>query len=159
MTLIANFRQRVENNLANADVQVDGIRPTDIVVHDDRFYARVVSHGALGLGESYVDGWWDCSELAGFFCKLLKARLDQRFSLNWATLITYLRARVANRQEKSKASENVHRHYDLGNDLYRNMLGQSMLYSSANWEHASCLNGAGEAKLDFVCRRLKLRPR
>jgi cyclopropane-fatty-acyl-phospholipid synthase len=156
MALITNVRKRVENILDNAGIRINGSGPTDIIVHDDRFYAKVVSRGALGLGESYVDGWWDCSELAGFICKVLKAHLDRRFSLNWATVIAYLRARVANRQEKSKASENVHRHYDLGNDLYRNMLGRWMLYSSANWEHARCLNEAGEAKLDFVCRRLKL---
>jgi len=156
MTLVPSLRSKVENTLAIADVRINGNRPWDLVVHDDRFYSRVVSSGALGLGESYMDGWWDCAELAQMFCKLLKAHLDRRPSISWA--IMYVRARITNRQKKSEAIENVHRHYDLGGDLYQSMLGQWMLYSSANWKHAASLNEAGEAKLDFVCRSLNLRP-
>lgn len=158
MTLTQNLQREVESALGIADVRINGGRPWDLVVHDDRFYTRVISGGALGLGESYMDGWWDCAELAQLFCKLLKAHLDRRVSINWVIVLAYLKARIANRQGQLRAAENAHRHYDLGNDLYRNMLGRWMLYSSANWEHAASLDEAGEAKLDFVCRRLNLRP-
>ena len=158
MTLTRSSRKEVESALGIADVRINGGRPWDLVVHDDRFYTRVISGGALGLGESYMDGWWDCPELAQLFCKLLKAHLDRRVSINWVIVLAYLKARIANRQGQLRAAENAHRHYDLGNDLYRNMLGRWMLYSSANWEHAASLDEAGEAKLDFVCRRLNLRP-
>jgi cyclopropane-fatty-acyl-phospholipid synthase len=158
MTLTGCLRQKLENMLESADVRINSGRPGDLVVHDDRFYPAIFLRGALGLGESYMDGWWDCSELAQLFFKVLKAHLDKRVSVNWAEILGYWKAKIANRQEKSKASGNVHRHYDLGIDLFRNMLGRWMLYSSANWEHATNLNEAGEAKLDFVCRRLDLRP-
>ncbi|MBZ5503315.1 MAG: cyclopropane fatty acyl phospholipid synthase [Acidobacteriia bacterium] len=157
MTLAPSLRKKVEDTLALADVRIGCDRPWDLVVHDDRFYTRVVLQGSLGFGESYVDGWWDCAELAQLFCKLLKAHLDQRFSINGAAMLAYLKAKITNRQGKLRAVQNVRQHYDLGNDLYGNMLGRWMLYSSANWEQAANLDEAGEAKLDFVCRKLNLR--
>lgn len=156
MLLDPYLRSKVQNILALADVRVDGQRPWDIVVHNPHFYSSVLSRGALGLGESYMDSWWDCSDLAQLFCKILEAHLDRHGPQNFATFFAYLNARLANRQRISRAVSNVHHHYDLGNDLYRNMLGRWMLYSSANWEHAASLDQAGEAKLDFVCQKLNL---
>ena len=149
--------QKVKAIFASADVRIQGNRPWDLIVYDDRFYRRVISHGALGLGESYMDGWWDCAELSELFSRLLKAHLDRLPSIDWALILVYLQARLANRQSRVRATRNVHRHYDLGNDLYRNMLGRWMLYSSANWQRAATLDEAAEAKFDFVCRRLNLR--
>ena len=48
--------------LHNAGIAVGGDQPRDIVVHDDRFWARVVEQPELGLGESYQDGWWDANQ-------------------------------------------------------------------------------------------------
>jgi cyclopropane-fatty-acyl-phospholipid synthase len=157
MTLSQTLREKVENTLCTADVRINGDQPSDIIIHDDRFYRIVLTRGALGLGESYVDGWWDCADLAQLFCKLLKAHIDRNVSISWKFVLAYLKATLSNRQRKPLATQNAHRHYDLGTDLYRNMLGRWMLYSSANWEHATSLDEAGEAKLDFVCRRLGLR--
>ena len=148
----------VERILATADVRINGGRSWDLLVHDERFYSRLLGSGALGLGESYMEGWWDCLELAQLFCRLLGAHVDRDAHVTWAALLAQIRDQFANLQGRSRASENVHRHYDLGNDLFRNMLGKWMLYSSTNWERASTLNEAGEAKLEFVCRNLDLQP-
>jgi cyclopropane-fatty-acyl-phospholipid synthase len=151
-----NFRSKVAKVLRSADVVINGSRPWDISVHDERLFARLVSQGALGLGETYMNGWWDCADLAQFFYKILTAHLDRGLHLNWAEMLTNLRAKAVNQQAKARASENVRRHYDQGNELYRSMLGRWMLYSSANWDHAANLDEAGEAKLDFVCQKLSL---
>lgn len=158
MNLHRNAQGKVESLLRAAGVGTDGARPWDLLVHDSRFYQRVLSQGALGLGESYMEGWWDCADLAQMFCKLLRARLDRGLARNWIALLGYLKARFGNLQGKLRAADNVRRHYDHGNDLYRSMLGQWMLYSSADWENAATLDEAGEGKLDFVCRKLNLRP-
>ncbi|HNN93002.1 hypothetical protein [Haliangium sp. UPWRP_2] len=42
--------------LSPIDVEIGGNRPWDIQVHDPRFYRRVLLEGALGLGESYMEG-------------------------------------------------------------------------------------------------------
>lgn len=151
-----NLRIQLEDRIKAADVQIGGDRPWDIEVHNEQFFREVASRGALGLGESYMDGLWDCLDLAELFSRLLCAELDRKISLTWSEILSCLRAKVTNRQNKSGAARNVHRHYDVGNDLYRNMLGHWMLYSSANWENVGTLNEAGEAKLDFVCRKLNL---
>lgn len=153
---IPSLIETVNEYLDVAGIRINGGRPWDIAVHDERFFPAVLSEGALGLGESYMDGWWDCGDLSQMFCRLLKAYPDRRWGASWRVAAVILKAKMINRQRKSQAARNVHVHYDLGNDLYRNMLGQWMLYSSANWEHARNLSEAGEAKLDFVCRRLNL---
>jgi cyclopropane-fatty-acyl-phospholipid synthase len=53
--------------LDQVDIKVDGSRDWDIRVLNEDFYARVLSQGSLGLGESYMDGWWECKNLDQFF--------------------------------------------------------------------------------------------
>jgi cyclopropane-fatty-acyl-phospholipid synthase len=66
--------------------------------------------------------------------------------------------RILNRQGPSRAFEVGRRHYDLGNDLFRVMLDRRMMYSCALWETADTLDDAQEAKLDLICRKLRLEP-
>ena len=49
--------------LAEGDVRLDGDRPWDVRVHDERLFLRVALDGSLGLGDAYVDGWWDSERL------------------------------------------------------------------------------------------------
>jgi cyclopropane-fatty-acyl-phospholipid synthase len=156
--LARTHQSRIQNALYAADIHIDGLRPWDLSVHDSRFYSQIASRGALGLGESYMDGLWDCADLAQLFCKLLRARLDRESSIHWLARFAALKSRYVNRQRRSRAAENVRRHYDQGNELYRHMLDGWMLYSSANWEHATNLEQAAESKLEFVCKRLNLQP-
>jgi cyclopropane-fatty-acyl-phospholipid synthase len=150
-------RRIIAGGLAAADIRVDGGRPWDPQVHDRRFFRRVLSEGSLGLGESYVDGWWDCAELDGFFTRLLRARLDERRRTpgDW---LAELGARLVNRQRPSRVREVARRHYDLDPALYRAMLGEERVYSCGYWRAASTLAEAQTAKIDLVCRKLGLRP-
>ncbi|MEW6498072.1 MAG: cyclopropane-fatty-acyl-phospholipid synthase, partial [Cyanobacteriota bacterium] len=70
-----NLKNYIQDTLAKADVQINGERPWDIQVHDENFYQRVVRDGSLGLGEAYVEGWWDCPKLDEFFTKIFNAKL------------------------------------------------------------------------------------
>ena len=63
-----------------AGIQVNGGNPWDIQVHDTRFYDRVLRDSSLGLGEAYMDGWWDCQALDQFFHRLLRARLQAQWN-------------------------------------------------------------------------------
>jgi len=155
---LANRKEQVEKILSLADVRIGGDREWDITVNDDGFYSRVLRHGSLGLGESYVDGWWDCSALDQLFSRILKAKLDRNAPRDWRLALQWLLAAVFNRQTKLRAKSVAERHYDLGNELYRKMLDGRMVYSCGRWEHASNLDEAQEAKLDFVCRQLRIEP-
>ncbi len=61
------LRKKAEWLLSLADVEIGGERPWDLQVHNEKFYQRVLAEGSLGLGESYMDGWWDCDRLDEFF--------------------------------------------------------------------------------------------
>ena len=153
----APSRARVQELLDVADVWIDGIRPTDLRVHDERLYTRVITHGSLGFGEAYMDGWWDADDLDGLFYRLMKAHIDERVGgVDDAAL--FLRAKLLNMQRGRRAYRVGQLHYDLGNDLFRAMLGKRLVYSCGYWKDADNLDDAQEAKLDLICRKLGLQP-
>lgn len=154
----AGARATIERLLERASVRVGGGRVWDIEVHDARMFARVLAQGSLGLGESYMDGWWDCPALDQFFERVFRARLPDAVG-SWSDALRVLRARLFNLQKRSRAFRIGHAHYDLGNELYRRMLDRRMIYSCAYWSGgAAGLDEAQEAKLDLVCLKLGLRP-
>lgn len=141
-----------------AGVQVGGPNPWDIQVHDSRFYERVLRESSLGLGEAYMDDWWDCPALDQFFTRVLLARLDEKVVDNRRLAFELLRAKLFNRQSSARAFQIGERHYDLGNDLYSAMLDTRLNYTCAYWKNAVTLDEAQEAKLELVCRKLNLKP-
>jgi len=153
----ALIRKRVLSLLDSAGIHPGGGGTVDPLIHDERFFARVLSQGSLGLGESYMDGWWDVPSLDGMIVELLRARLDQRVP-GWASRLDDLRAWFLNLQTARRAPEVGKRHYDIGNDLFHKMLGRRMVYSCGYWREAGDLDAAQEAKLDLVCRKLGFRP-
>jgi cyclopropane-fatty-acyl-phospholipid synthase len=147
----------VRDLLEAADIRVGGNRRHDIRVHDRSFYQRVLREGRLGLGESYVDGQWDTDALDEFTARLIRARLTRALP-SWRGTIHLAAARVWNLQSAVRARRSVQHHYDLGNDLYRAMLGETLVYTCAYWKWAVDLDEAQRAKLDLVCRKLGLGP-
>jgi len=87
-------RHKLEALLAPADVKVGGDRPWDIQVYNDEFCARVLSEGSMGLGESYMDGWWDCAKLDDFFYRILRAGLHDKIK-PWIEVFRALKGRLA----------------------------------------------------------------
>ena len=148
----------VRELFALAGVRVGGPGPGDVQVHDRRFYGRLVSDASVGLGESYMDGWWDSDALDVLVEKILRAGLQDRVKGNLRLRALAAKAIVLNLQSRSRASRSVAAHYDIGNDLYTRMLDPRMVYSCGYWRDASTLAEAQEAKLDLVCRKLGLEP-
>lgn len=151
-------RAAVEHLLQHAGIRINGNQPWDMQVQDERLYARVLSEGSLGLGEAWMDGWWDCARLDEFTCRALRARLDQQISVGWYELWRRLVGLLANLQSRSRAFIVGEQHYDLGNTLYRCMLDRSMTYTCGYWPDAADLDQAQAHKLDLSCRKLGLRP-
>jgi cyclopropane-fatty-acyl-phospholipid synthase len=148
----------IRDLLSTAGIEINGPNPWDIQVNDSRFYGRVLREVELGLGESYMDGWWDCQAIDQLVDRVLRARLDKKIRGNWKILFHILRSRIFNLQSSARAFEIGEHHYDLGNDLYRAMLDKRLNYTSAYWRDASNLDQAQEAKLDLVCRKIGLEP-
>lgn len=143
--------------LAQVDVRIDGDRPWDIRVNDRRMFHRAFSQWSLGLGESYMDGWWDCYALDELFHRILTGGVH-RGVWTWPLVVGYVKAALFNLQRQSRAFIIGERHYDIGNDLYKVMLDRRMVYSGAYWKDASTLDEAQEQKLELVCRKIGLQP-
>ena len=150
-------KQTLQRFLNYAGITINGNKSYDIQVKDERFYKRVLSGGSLGLGESYMDGWWECKKLDELISKILRARLDKKV-VGLKNMGIILKAKFLNMQNISKASQVVDKHYDLGNNLYKNMLDKRMVYTCAYWKKAKNLDQAQEAKLDLICKKINLRP-
>jgi len=151
-------RETVRTLLDGAHVGICGECPHDLDVHDDRFFGRVLAHGALGLGESYMDGWWDCERLDVLSHLLIRAGLEREVRPSPATVWYHLFARIFNRQTRGRARKVGREHYDVGNDLFQAMLDPYLQYSCARWEHGDSLASAQKRKMDLICRKLHLEP-
>ncbi len=148
--------QFVCETLAGIGITVGGDGPADIQVHDDRTYRRVIRDRELGLGESYQEGWWDANQLDEFLATAQEANLRDIVRPSLALLKLVAASRLSNRQTVRRAARNASAHYDIGNDLYERMLDKRMIYSCGYWREAGDLDSAQEAKLDLICRKLRL---
>jgi cyclopropane-fatty-acyl-phospholipid synthase len=146
--------KQITDIFATADVLVNGTRPWDIRVHDKRFYGRVLANPALALGESYMDGWWDCEQLDEFFHKVLSARLDKKVKPGFKFVTQRLLAQIFNRQTRVGSRKIARQHYDLTVELYEAFLDPYNQYTCGYFEETDDLNTAQERKLDLICRKL-----
>lgn len=150
---------RIANELlSRADITINGSAPSDIRVKNPDFFKRVLQEGSLGLGESYMDGWWECERLDIFFSKVLRAGLENQLPHHVKDTLRILGARLINLQSKKRAWIVGKEHYDLGNDLFSRMLDPYMQYSCAYWKDADTLEAAQQAKLKLICEKLQLQP-
>ena len=158
----------VTDLLAKADIAIGGTRPWDIAVRDARFYKRAIAGGSIGLGESFMDGWWDCPALDQAIARMLDANLQNHIKLkawmaadiarellpnlayDWPGLRPFL-----SRFRSYRAVAETH--YEAGNDFYTVLLDPRMIYSCAYWADAKTLDEAQEAKLALSCRKLDLK--
>jgi len=140
-----------------ADIEVGGSRPWDVRVNDDRLYDRVMTHGTLGFGEAYMDGWWEADAIDELVCRILKFDLKAHIKLDLSALAVMARSHLMNLQRR-RVFEVGERHYDIGNELYAAMLDPRMIYSCGYWKDATTLAGAQENKLDLICRKAGLQP-
>ena len=156
---VSKVKGAVRSLLAPMNIQMNGSKPWDIQVHNPDFYDRVVSGGSLALGESYMDGWWDCRALDRLFDRLLTYRLDKKIRKSMGQLLGVIaRAKIANAQRKSKAYVIGKHHYDTGNTLFSLMLDSGLNYSCGYWGGAENLEEAQQNKLDLICRKMGLKP-
>ncbi|NVO07139.1 MAG: cyclopropane fatty acyl phospholipid synthase [Rhodoferax sp.] len=148
----------LESLFAQVDIRMDGSRPWDLCQVLPGMAEQVLARGSLGLGESYMDGLWECENLDQMFNRLLRGGIASR--VRPLTVLSHqLRARWWNLQNEDRAWQVAQVHYDLGNDFYAAMLDRRLTYTCAYWQPgATTLDAAQEHKLDLVCRKLALQP-
>ena len=147
----------VRDLFAMAGVEVDGPNPWEMRVRDEGVYRRILADPELALGETYVDGLWECERVDELVCRILRAGLDRKVRSNRKLLLQLLRNKLTNPQSVRRAREVGRRHYDIGNDLYEAMLDSEMTYTCGFWEGAETLDEAQQAKLKLVCDKIGLK--
>lgn len=100
--------------LNDAGIGVHGSESHDMIVHDERTFHRLSYEGTLGLGEAYMNGWWDCKKLDEFFTKIFQGGLYQKLSFPWDILFRYLQFEFFNLQTGVRSWQVAETHYDLG---------------------------------------------
>ncbi len=135
---------------------------TSLQVHNPAFFRHAVLGGSLSVAESYLRGDWDCEDLTAFFRLFVRNieatdQLDRGVS-RIATWVNRLYHRW-HANSKAGSRQNIHAHYDLGNEFFRLMLDDTMSYSSGIFlTPTSSLREASVEKMDRICRKLDLRP-
>lgn len=154
----------VQEIFALADITLNGNRPWDIRVKSEQFYHRLLTNTVLSLGETYVEGLWDCPQLDELFYRIIKANLEDQALAHpkfWRSAVKHILFDLShvlfNRQTKLKSFVVGKQHYDIGNDLYTAMLDKRMIYSCAYWDDATNLNDAQMYKLKLICQKLGLK--
>lgn len=147
-------KEVVTEILALADVQINGARPWDIIVREEAFYNRVLKDQSLGFGESYMLGWWDCKALDECIFHIMRADLKKNLKPTWAMIWAGIKAKLFNLQNKTGSMHVIDQHYQLGNDLFQNMLDSLMTYSCGYWNSSKNLDAAQRAKYDLIARKL-----
>jgi len=153
----SHWQKIVEELISPMAIDIDGNGPADIRVNNPDFFKRILQEGSLGLGESYMDGWWDCDRLDILFTHILRHGLDSKMPKHFSDLLRIAGARIFNLQSRKRAWIVGKEHYDIGNDLFAAMLDPYMQYSCGYWKDAENLAEAQRNKLHMICEKLQLK--
>lgn len=153
-------KETIATILLEAGITLNGNGPIDVRVHDETAYSKVLTGGTLAAGELFMKGSWECQNLDEALMKLGEINVADKFGkitpdFVWMLLTSYL----SNTGTKALSKRVAAKHYNLGNDLYSAMLGQPMCYTCGYWSGgAKSLSAAQTAKLELVCKKLRLKP-
>jgi len=150
------FKPLLESLLAGSGIAIGGDRPWDIQVRNDRMYRRAL-RGSLGVGESYVDGDWDCDALDEMFRRVLGSDAQQRLLVRAAGALKALQARLTNLQSKRRSRAVAEEHYDIDHRMYALFLGPWNQYTCCFFDGTTELERAEVIKLEMLCDKLELK--
>ncbi|MDG9925988.1 MULTISPECIES: cyclopropane-fatty-acyl-phospholipid synthase [unclassified Pseudomonas] len=135
----------------------------EIEVLDPALWALVAGNGSIGSGEAYIHGYWSSPDLTAVI-RLFVANLDVLDSMERGLALLFGRPLMQglhwlNRNTRAGSRRNIAAHYDLGNQLFEQMLDPTMMYSAAMFESTDdSLEQAQLNKLERICQKLALRP-
>jgi len=152
------MQTRIAELLNEIGVTLNGNKPYDIQVHDNRLFKKILTQGSIGAGEAYVEGMWDCEQLDELFFRICRHKLYDKIYSPWQEGYLNICNTFINQQSPEKSKAVAERHYNLGNLFYERMLGKSMAYTCGYWKEATHLDDAEFAKYDLVCKKAQLKP-
>lgn len=155
---MSKYRSLIENILAQAGISVNGENPWDMKISDSKVFKQIWRDPSLATGETYMEKRWDSDQLDEMFYRLTR-HIEPEKIYSLSTFISFLvKHYICNQQSPFRSQKVAKKHYDLGNDLYQAMLGETMAYTCGYWDKAETLDQAQQAKYDLVCRKVELQP-
>ncbi len=154
----------------------DGIQKTygngqlpkaDLHIHNSQIFKRMSLYGDIGFAESYMDGDFDTSDLTALITiglinsKTLATKSEDRDYNRFVNLMPQLNKikHWMRKNSKTQSQKNISEHYDLSNDFFELMLDDTMMYSSAVFEHPDeSLYSAQQRKIKLLADKLRLKP-
>lgn len=131
-----------------------------VTIHDRRTLWNLIRDPFFQFGEAYSEKRLEVDGDLVEFLRVTDDGIDYgKSETEGHSRFSWLKRRSPKRNTLNGSKENIHCHYDLGNDFYRLWLDEQMLYTCAYFEEAGLsLEAAQIAKMDHVCRKLWLRP-
>ena len=149
-------RGTIEYILKKAGAELDGSNPWDPQLNNPDILNRLVSGGSIAIGESYMNGDWNCDRLDELVRRIHQSSNIESLSTKWRRVLCYLYANFLNRQSLKRSGQVADVHYNLDARFFEQVLGETMVYSCAYWKDADSLEQAQRNKLDLICKKLDL---
>lgn len=149
-----------QGGLVDAYGEKDSDIQAEINILDLNFYRRLLFGGSIASGETYVEGLWETPDLTHviqIFARNLPVLDQWENKLEWLAMPMRQLLHLKRQNTSEQAKKNIAAHYDLGNQLYKEFLDKSMMYSAAIYpSETSSLAEAQQYKLRVICEKLQL---
>ena len=140
----------------------DNTHPVTLRLHNFSMFSAVLKSGDIGFAETYIDGSWTTDDLTGLIKLFIRNRqsIESLFHGKWWSTLLYRWRHLFNRNTRTGSRQNIHAHYDIGNDFYQLWLDSSMTYSSALFDKNfdGTLQQAQDAKYRRILKQLAVKP-
>ena len=153
-----SLESKYQKILAKGDIEINGTRAWDIKVNNPKLWRHVLLKGELGFGEAYMAGWFDVEHLDEFFYRLTRFVIREINMTNVSSMFLKFISNILNLQTTKRAFKVGKAHYNIGNNLYKKMLGTTMIYTCGYWKNANSLEESQEAKFHLIAKKLMLKP-
>ncbi len=139
----------------------------DLHIHNSQLFKRMSLYGDIGFAESYMDGDFETSDLTALIqiglinSKTLATKSEHKSYNRLFNIMPQLNKikHWMRKNSKTQSQKNISEHYDLSNDFFELMLDDTMMYSSAVFEHPEeSLYSAQQRKIKLLADKLRLKP-
>ncbi len=130
-----------------------------VLIHDRGALLKLIANPEFEFGEMYAVGRIEVQGILADCLEAIYRAMTRRagFGQIAQKLLAPFSAPLRNTQPRAR--RNIHHHYDIGNEFYGLWLDRGMVYTCAYFPSPTTgLEEAQEAKLDYVCRKLRLVP-
>jgi len=131
-----------------------------VIIRDRQTLAGLIIDPEVGFGEAYSDGRIRVEgDLVRFLEAVYNSMADAPAARSWYSRLASRSMQLWQGNSLGGSRDNIHHHYDLGNDFYKLWLDRDLVYTCAYFPSPSAtLEAAQTAKMDYVCQKLRLHP-